>query len=429
MPLLPKLLPFALRNASSSSHILRNSSAKLTASYHSTPPSSSFESRRHYASKSFFEKVFDLVKQEAKQDKQFQANIAKFQQETKKLESSEALQKAREKFDKIEKETNQGAEVLNETLGKIKSKVSETAEEIGKTDLGKGARKFKEGVSGAAKAAGSSEAMKKVQSGLHSIAEGTGAAPENIYRAPKTLRMRKIEVEEGEEKTFEADTDTTNVVMHKDSVWNQQWETFKTSPIGEKLSDMKIQYDESDNLLIRGTRFLTDKVTNVAGGMFGSTDLSKVMTEISKVEPNFSQMGFILSCRHDIIPNILEAVSQNNEKIVKDWCTEATYNQMLMPAIQAKKLNCKYVSRIIDIDDVDIQGGAKVDMGPVLVIRFQTQQLMYVVNSKGDVVEGDANKVMMVTHVWVLCRDLEELDPAAGWKLVEQQQHATPAGF
>ena len=40
-------------------------------------------------------------------------------------------------------------------------------------------------------------------------------------------------VEEGEEKTFEADTDTTNVVMHKDSVWNQQWETFKTSPIGE----------------------------------------------------------------------------------------------------------------------------------------------------------------------------------------------------
>ena len=63
---------------------------------------------------------------------------------------------------------------------------------------------------------------------------------------------------------------------------------------------------------------------------------------------------------------------------------------MLMPAIQAKKLNCKYVSRIIDIDDVDIQGGAKVDMGPVLVIRFQTQQLMYVVNSKGDVVEGDA---------------------------------------
>ena len=57
---------------------------------------------------------------------------------------------------------------------------------------------------------------------------------------------------------------------------------------------------------------------------------------------------------------------------------------------QAKKINCKYHMKIIDIDNVDIVAGTKVDQGPVLVISFQTQQIIYVENAKGDIVEGDA---------------------------------------
>ena len=31
------------------------------------------------------------------------------------------------------------------------------------------------------------------------------------------------------------------------------------------LTEMKIKYEESDNLLVRGTRFFTDKVAGAAG--------------------------------------------------------------------------------------------------------------------------------------------------------------------
>lgn len=31
------------------------------------------------------------------------------------------------------------------------------------------------------------------------------------------------------------------------------------------ISEMKMQYDESDNILIRSSRFFTDKITNIAG--------------------------------------------------------------------------------------------------------------------------------------------------------------------
>ena len=35
------------------------------------------------------------------------------------------------------------------------------------------------------------------------------------------------------------------------------------------------------------------------------------------------------------------------------------------------------------------------------------------------VVEGDPNKVLRVNYVWVLCRDMTELDPRAAWRLLD----------
>ena len=62
---------------------------------------------------------------------------------------------------------------------------------------------------------------------------------------------------------------------------------------------------------------------DLTGGVFGGTEVSKTMTEIQRIQPNFSAQGFLEVCRHDIIPNVLEAIAKGNEEIVKDWCSEA----------------------------------------------------------------------------------------------------------
>ena len=59
------------------------------------------------------------------------------------------------------------------------------------------------------------------------------------------------------------------------------------------------------------------------GGVFGGTDISKTMTEIQKIQPGFSAASFIEVCRYDIVPNLLEAMVQGKDEIVKDWCSEA----------------------------------------------------------------------------------------------------------
>lgn len=69
--------------------------------------------------------------------------------------------------------------------------------------------------------------------------------------------------------------------------------------------------------------------------------------------------------------------------------------------------------------DFQLELGKMMEQGPVLVIRFQTQQIMVIRDSKNKVVEGDPEKVLRVQHVWVLCRDQTELDPKAAWRLLD----------
>ena len=33
---------------------------------------------------------------------------------------------------------------------------------------------------------------------------------------------------------------------------------------------------------------------------------------------------------------------------------------------------------------------------------------------------------MKVYHVWALCRDVEEIDPRAAWKVIDQSMSASP---
>ena len=40
--------------------------------------------------------------------------------------------------------------------------------------------------------------------------------------------------------------------------------------------------------------------------MFSKTEMSEVMTEICKSDPDFDQAGFVKWCRHVVVPNILE---------------------------------------------------------------------------------------------------------------------------
>lgn len=120
------------------------------------------------------------------------------------------------------------------------------------------------------------------------------------------------------------------------------------------MFEYKTQYDESDNPMIRATRGLTERFTSMFGGMFKSTEMSEVLTEIVRVDPNFNLDDFLKRVQHDIIPNVLEALSQGEMEILRDWCTETAFNMLTHPIEQCKQLKFQYHNEVLDISHLDV---------------------------------------------------------------------------
>lgn len=224
----------------------------------------------------------------------------------------------------------------------------------------------------------------------------------------------------------EINSEATGVELHKDSKFFASWQAFKDSnPLVNKIVDYKLKYAESDNPVVRGARIVTDKVQDIFGGLFTRTELSEVLTEIIKSDPGFCKEQFLKDCERDIIPNILEAIVRGDLDILQDWCYEAPFNVLATPIRQATQMGYVFDSRVLDVDNVDLAMGKMMDQGPVLVITFTSQQILCLKNLKGEVVEGDPDKVLRVSYVWVLCRDQSELDPRAAWRLLELSASST----
>lgn len=358
-------------------------------------------------------------------------SVKKFREETQKFEQSDALRTARQKFHAVESEASKGSEVIKEKLDTFKEKVQEVIEEASKTELGKRAGQLGEEITKSAKGAAETISEKSQalgKTGAFQTISHTAEAVRNeldqhgilgkVYVPPKKLRKRnEVSIEP---KEIMPDQESTGVEIHKDFMFSNAWQNFKdNNPYVNKVMDWKMKYDESDNAVLRASKLLTDKVSDIIGGLFQKTELSETLTEICKLDPSFSKIQFLKDCEIDFIPNILEAMIRGDLEILKDWCHEGPYNIISQPHKEVKKLGHYSDSKILDIDNVDLMMGKMMEQGPVLIISFQSQQIMCVRNSKNEVIEGDPQKVMRVNYVWVMCRDRTELNSKAAWRLLD----------
>lgn len=379
----------------------------------------------------FMGNLLESLKSEYGKNKEMQDSLAKFREEAKKLEDSDALKEARRKFQNIEGESKQSGSAFKDQISGITDKLKESVEDISKHESVKKASEFTENIS--AKTKDATETLSRAAENISktSAYQTASSAASSIkgelegntlggmvYKPPIVLRMRKDATEGG--VAMEADDATTGVELHKDSRFSQSWQNFKDSnPVVNKFVDYRVKFEESDNPLVRGARLVTDKLQDVFGSVFTNTELSETLTEIVKMDPSFEKEQFLKDCEKDIIPNILEAITRGDLEILKDWCYEAPFNVLATPLRQAMQMGYVLDSKVLDIDNLDLAMGKMMEQGPVLVITFNSQQILCVKDREGKVVEGSADKVMRVTYVWVLCRDQTELDPRAAWRLLD----------
>merc|ERR1711915_1172201 len=331
----------------------------------------------------------------------------------------------------IEGESKQTGSVLKDQLSGVTDKLKESMEDMSKHESVKKASEFTENIT--AKAKGASESLGQAaenisKSSAYRTASSAASSIKDelegqtlggkVYRPPLLLRKRKETLEGG--AAMEADESSTGVELHKDSRFSQSWQNFKdTNPVVNKFVDYRVKFEESENPMVRSARVITEKVQDMFGFIFTRTELSEVLTEIVKMDPNFDKEQFLKDCEKDFIPNILEAMTRGDLEILEDWCHEAPFNILATPIRQARQMGYNISSRVLDIDGLDLAMGKMMDQGPVLVITFNSQQILCVKDASNKVIEGSEDKVMRVTYVWVMCRDQAELNPRAAWRLLD----------
>ncbi|CAL8068892.1 unnamed protein product [Calicophoron daubneyi] len=380
---------------------------------------------RFYASKGFLQSLIEKVKEESRKDTQLKENIKKFREETAKLEQSKELQSVREFYKKIEKELPaDAAEKIRGKVQFIMDRLREEGQNIAANEALKKSLdsliKMGDQMKDMTKSFGDSDILKAAMKGVEAVEKELVSDRSKVYQPASVLKTRHELVGKAEERIIQPDSESSGVVLHKDSKWFSAWQDFKdNNQYVQKFFDLKAKYEESDHMLVRSVRFITDRVSHIFGGMGSNNELQQVLEEITKMDPTFDTQSFIRFCRFLVIPNVLEAIVRGDLRILKDWCYEAPYNILATPLKQIKELNLTSDSQILDIHNVDIQMGKMMEQGPVLVITFQAQQINCIRDHSGAVREGDPNKVLRVTHVWALCRDQSELYPWAAWRILD----------
>ncbi|CDW60504.1 mitochondrial import inner membrane translocase [Trichuris trichiura] len=421
--------------------------------------------------KNFLKNLVDYVQEELEKNKQLkvsvmraqlrpsafccQENLKRLKAETDRLEQSETLKQARLKFDLIEQETVKSSERLQQRLLQLQSYIRKTMEEAKKTEIGQksiemGEAAYKTVLDAAETLEKSAELLSKTPA-YRSLADV-------IYQRHRVKGAKTVR-DELDHFAFAGDhiyrkpvwicRDVSSVTVHKDQQWYSAWKSWTESnayiqserlfplasslraPYKTELTDWKLQYDESSNPVIRATRFVSTKLYEVASSLFRGNNISEVATEICKVEPDFTVPKFCSHCRTDIIPNVLEvndcrrfnerfkAVFRGELEIVKDWCTDAAYAQLTHYFTDCKASGYIVEAQLLDIENVDVIMGKMTEYGPLLLVNFTTHQIRSVKSPTGQSMFGTSENPVSIGYIFVFCRNVEELDPRAAWKIME----------
>ena len=110
------------------------------------------------------------------------------------------------------------------------------------------------------------------------------------------------------------------MVLHKDSPRQERWNRIKeTNPVFRKFSDLKEQYDESENPVVASLR----SVTSTIGSWFDETENAQVQRMMKNIDPTFNMEHFERELREYIVPEVIDAYLSADQEALKAWCGEA----------------------------------------------------------------------------------------------------------
>eukprot|EP00039_Didymoeca_costata_P015637 m.270035 g.270035 ORF g.270035 m.270035 type:complete len:399 (+) comp16261_c1_seq2:120-1316(+) len=243
------------------------------------------------------------------------------------------------------------------------------------------------------------------------------------YQSPVDRRREALEKKARRQAFVKPDDTATGVTLHKGSMFDNIGDLLQNNAVTSRLADIRIRFEESDNILARITRGFVERVSEGLQGTFSDGEQAQVLEEIVRMDPTFDIHEFGTHCQRVIIPAVLEAYMAGDSSVMKDWCTESRYT-VFKEDIEAREARGeKWTFRILDLDDVNLVAAKLLDDQPLLLYSFTVQQILTVRNATGEIVDGGEDEVKRALYLIYMRRDPTEFDPMLAWEVADLQQH------
>lgn len=366
-------------------------------------------------------KVFmNTFRQEWNKSQELKDNIKALQDETGRLAENESFKKLQEAFDKAQKSRSAASKAFVKTAGVV----GDAAVKAWDSPVGKatrtGVRFTAETLDKTIDPVRHTKVYKEVS---NVIDDGSSTRYGGYISKEERLKKREELIKSGKKpKVIKSDEAAGTLLVTTNFKASTPKRTYNLLPafMNKFLSELRYRYEESENGLVSMVRTVFEKIS----GFFAETESGQVIRLFREIDPSFNMESFNQQLRDYIIPELLDLYIQGDEKVLKQWLSEAPFNVITAQQKTIRDQGLFSDGKILDIRGVDIVS-AKIlppNNVPVLVIGCRAQELQVFKDFKtGEIKAGTMDNIMLSSYAMVITRIPEEVDNEVteGWKVLE----------
>lgn len=139
-------------------------------------------------------------------------------------------------------------------------------------------------------------------------------------------------------------------------------------------------------------------------------DMSELDKTLNKI-PNFNKEKFISNSKK-AFEVILTSFSEGDAESLKDLLNPSLYKKFITVIENRKKEGITAETELIGFEKAEIED-AQIAKGNIakIIVKFVSEQVNILKNSKDEVIEGDANFIQNITDIWTFEKNINSTSP------------------
>ncbi|KAL7266790.1 protein translocase subunit [Rhizina undulata] len=378
---------------------------------------------------------YETLQKEFNKSQEWQESTKQLASSAHQFTESPTVKKAREAYGTTAEVAGKVGDKTAETLGKTASAIGKGAVWTWETPVVKaartGVRKTGESVAKVTKPVRETKVYKDVVGNVKEVIDdGSSSRYGGFLEREERKRQRELRETQGgtkkDERIVEDPEAGTNVTLHKDAKWKEQWREFRDSnKLMQNIFSIKRNLEESENPIIATTRNIADRFA----GFFAENETALVIRKFREIDPTFQLEPFLRELREYILPEVLDAYVKGDSEVLKAWLSAAQYSVYDALKKQYTTNGLRLDGKVLDIRNVDILSARILEPGeiPVFIVSCRTQEVHVYRDLKTDELKaGMEDKVQQVTYAIGITRLPDEVanPETSGWRLIELQKSA-----